>query len=211
MAAVRGAIDFTPTWDDDYTGWPLGPKHRAHAVFSAFLNPTTGWPPVMPLPTAGYHKAIDILANDRTGPHPIFAVEGGTRAEDRSRLADDSPRRARSERRDPARALPLRARRAVGRGRPGRRRGRADRRDARRLVAHASRGARLVARPAHRPQSAPAGREARTACTRGASRRSGRCASMRSPTRTLRILARCRSIACREWWCRSRARLSSSR
>ena len=77
MAAVRGAIAFTPTWDDDYTGWPLGPKHRAHAVFSAFLNPTTGRPPVMPLPTAGYHKAIDILANDRTGPHPIFAVEGG--------------------------------------------------------------------------------------------------------------------------------------
>lgn len=78
MAAARGALGFTPTYEDDFRGWPLRPKHGAHGVYGTFLNPTTGWPPPMPQPTAGYHKAVDIVANDRTGPHPVFAVEGGT-------------------------------------------------------------------------------------------------------------------------------------
>ena len=78
MAAVRGALEFTPTYEDDYKGWPLRPRHRAHGVYGTFLNPTTRWPPPMPGPTVGYHKAVDIIANDSTGPHPIFAVEGGT-------------------------------------------------------------------------------------------------------------------------------------
>jgi hypothetical protein len=78
VAAIRGALAFTPTYEDDFRGWPLAPKHRAHGVHGTFLNPTTGWPPPMPRLSAGYHKAVDIIANDRTGPHPVFAVEGGT-------------------------------------------------------------------------------------------------------------------------------------
>jgi hypothetical protein len=74
---VRGALGFTPTYNDDYTGWPVAPKHRTHAVYGTFLNPTTGWPSGMPPPQRGYHKAIDILVNDASGRHPVFAIEGG--------------------------------------------------------------------------------------------------------------------------------------
>ncbi len=75
---VRGELGFTPTYNDDYTGWPVAPKHRTHAVYGTFLNPTTKWPSEMPGVRAGYHKAIDILQNDASGRHPVFAVEGGT-------------------------------------------------------------------------------------------------------------------------------------
>jgi hypothetical protein len=77
MTAVRGTLDFTPTYEDDYRGWPLRPKSQAHGVYGTFLNPTTGWPSGMPPASAGYHKAIDIPVDDATGPHPVFAVEGG--------------------------------------------------------------------------------------------------------------------------------------
>jgi hypothetical protein len=76
--AVRGALSFTPTYNDDFTGWPVAPLHRAHAVYGTFLNPTTKWPSEMPGLRAGGHKAIDILQNDATGRHPVFAMEGGT-------------------------------------------------------------------------------------------------------------------------------------
>ena len=70
--------ELAPTYNDDYTGWPVAPKHRTHAVFGTFLNPTTKWPSEMPGLRAGYHKAIDILQNDASGRHPVFAIEGGT-------------------------------------------------------------------------------------------------------------------------------------
>jgi hypothetical protein len=76
--AVRGAADFTQTYDDDYLGWPLAPKHKGHGVYGTFGNPTTGWPPpTFPGPGTSYHAAIDIPINDAGGPQPIFAVEGG--------------------------------------------------------------------------------------------------------------------------------------
>ena len=75
---VRGALSFTPTYNDDYTGWPLAPKHRTHAVYGTFLNPTTGWPSGMPPLQRTFHRAIDILVNDATGRHPVFAIEGGS-------------------------------------------------------------------------------------------------------------------------------------
>ena len=75
---VRGALSFAPTYSDDYTGWPVAPKHRTHAVYGTFGNPTTKWPSEMPGLRAGYHKAIDILQNDASGRHPVFAIEGGT-------------------------------------------------------------------------------------------------------------------------------------
>ncbi|MGH3143997.1 MAG: M23 family metallopeptidase [Gaiellales bacterium] len=75
---VRGALTVTPTWNDDFRGWPVAPQHRTHAVYGTFLNPTTKWPSEMPGPRAGGHKAIDILQNDATGRHPVFAIEGGT-------------------------------------------------------------------------------------------------------------------------------------
>ena len=56
----------------------MAPKHRTHAVYGTFLNLTTKWPSEMPGPQAGGHKAIDILQNDATGRHPVFAIEGGT-------------------------------------------------------------------------------------------------------------------------------------
>ena len=75
---VRGALTFTPTYNDDFTGWPVAPQHRTHAVYGTFLNPTTKWPSDMPGLRAGGHKAIDILQNDASGRHPVFAIEGGT-------------------------------------------------------------------------------------------------------------------------------------
>lgn len=75
---VRGALSFTPTYNDDYTGWPLAPKHRTHAVYGTFLNPTTGWPSGMPPLQRTFHRAIDILVNDAAGHHPVFAIEGGS-------------------------------------------------------------------------------------------------------------------------------------
>jgi murein DD-endopeptidase MepM/ murein hydrolase activator NlpD len=75
---VRGALSFAPTYNDDFAGWPVAPKHRTHAVYGTFGNPTTKWPSEMPGLRAGYHKAIDILQNDATGRHPVFAIEGGT-------------------------------------------------------------------------------------------------------------------------------------
>lgn len=76
--AVRGAIDFVQTYDDDYTGWPLAPKQQGHGVYGTFGNPTTGWPPpTLPGPGTNYHSAIDIPVNDAGGSKPIFAVEGG--------------------------------------------------------------------------------------------------------------------------------------
>ena len=75
---VRGALTFAPTWNDDFKGWPVAPQHRTHAVYGTFGNPTTKWPSEMPGPRAGYHQAIDILQNDASGRHPVFAVEGGT-------------------------------------------------------------------------------------------------------------------------------------
>jgi hypothetical protein len=76
--SVRGALTFTPTYNDDFTGWPVAPQHRTHAVYGTFLNPTTKWPSDMPGLRAGGHKAIDILQNDASGRHPVFAIEGGT-------------------------------------------------------------------------------------------------------------------------------------
>jgi hypothetical protein len=75
---VRGALSFAPKYNDDFTGWPVAPKHRTHAVYGTFGNPTTKWPSEMPGLRASYHKAIDILQNDASGRHPVFAIEGGT-------------------------------------------------------------------------------------------------------------------------------------
>jgi hypothetical protein len=75
--AVRGEIDATAIYADDYRGWPLAPRHQAHAVYGTFLNPTTIWPSGMPGTGVGYHKAIDILVNDDAGAQPVFAIEGG--------------------------------------------------------------------------------------------------------------------------------------
>jgi hypothetical protein len=74
---VRGALSFAPTYNDDFTGWPVAPQHRTHAVYGTFGNPTTKWPSEMPGLRAGYHKAIDILVNDASGRHPVYAIEGG--------------------------------------------------------------------------------------------------------------------------------------
>ena len=75
---ARGALSFTPTYNDDFKGWPVAPQHRTHAVYGTFGNPTTKWPSDMPGPRVGYHQAIDILQNDASGRHPVFAIEGGT-------------------------------------------------------------------------------------------------------------------------------------
>ncbi|MET1082030.1 MAG: hypothetical protein ABWY12_03135 [Burkholderiales bacterium] len=75
---VRGALSVAPTYNDDFTGWPVAPKRRTHAVYGTFGNPTTKWPSEMPGVRASYHKAIDILQNDASGRHPVFAIEGGT-------------------------------------------------------------------------------------------------------------------------------------
>ena len=75
---VRGALSVAPTYNDDFKGWPVAPQHRTHAVYGTFLNPTTKWPSDMPGLRAGGHKAIDILQNDASGRHPVFAIEGGT-------------------------------------------------------------------------------------------------------------------------------------
>jgi hypothetical protein len=77
MTAVRGELGFAQTYDDGFVGWPLAPQDRGHAVYGTFLNPTTGWPSGMPPATAGFHRAIDILVNDRKGPQPVHAIEGG--------------------------------------------------------------------------------------------------------------------------------------
>ena len=74
---LRGEVKKAQRYHDDFVGWPLAPKNKAHGVYGTFLNPTTGWPSGMPPPSAGYHKAIDILVNDAKGPQPVFAVEGG--------------------------------------------------------------------------------------------------------------------------------------
>jgi hypothetical protein len=74
---VRGALDQSPTYADDYRGWPLAPKRRAHGVYGTFLNPTTTWANVMPEARTGYHKAIDIPVDDSRGAQPVFAIEGG--------------------------------------------------------------------------------------------------------------------------------------
>ena len=74
---VRGALSSTPRYNDDFTGWPVAPKHHTHAVYGTFGNPTTKWPSEMPGLRASYHKAIDILQNDASGRHPVFAIEGG--------------------------------------------------------------------------------------------------------------------------------------
>jgi len=87
---VRGALSFTPTYNDDFTGWPLAPQHRTHAVYGTFLNPTTGWPSGMPPLNRGFHKAIDILVNDASGRHPVFAIEGG-RVKEASRIWEITP------------------------------------------------------------------------------------------------------------------------
>jgi hypothetical protein len=74
---ARGEIDFAPVYADDYRGWPLAPRAKAHGVYGTFGNPTTIWPSGTPGPNVGYHKAIDLPVNDATGPKPVFAVEGG--------------------------------------------------------------------------------------------------------------------------------------
>jgi hypothetical protein len=75
--AVRGKTELSVAYSDDYRGWPLAPRHRAHAVYGTYLNPTTVWPSGMPAAGVGYHKAIDILVNDDGGAQPVFAIEGG--------------------------------------------------------------------------------------------------------------------------------------
>jgi hypothetical protein len=77
MALARGELDFRQVYLDDFRGWPLAPKAKAHGVYGTFLNPTTAWPSGMPARTAGYHKAIDIAVDDAAGPQPVFAIEGG--------------------------------------------------------------------------------------------------------------------------------------
>lgn len=77
MAPARGELDFLQVYEDDYRGWPLAPRAKAHGVYGTFLNPTTVWPSGMPARTAGYHQAIDIPVDDAAGRHPVFAVEGG--------------------------------------------------------------------------------------------------------------------------------------
>jgi hypothetical protein len=74
---ARGELEFSQVYDDDFVGWPLAPIDRAHGVYGTFLNPTTAWPSGMPGPRTGYHQAIDILVDDRRGPQPVFAIEGG--------------------------------------------------------------------------------------------------------------------------------------
>jgi hypothetical protein len=90
MAPVRGEIDFRHVYLDDYRGWPLAPKAKAHGVYGTFLNPTTAWPSGMPARTAGYHKAIDIPVNDAAGSHPVFAIEGG-RVHEAKRAVQTTP------------------------------------------------------------------------------------------------------------------------
>ncbi|MGI9659873.1 MAG: M23 family metallopeptidase [Gaiellaceae bacterium] len=74
---VRGALDFTPTYNDDFEGWPLAPIHRPHGVYGTFGNPTLAWASGMGKVRTSYHKAIDIPVNDARGPQPVFAIEGG--------------------------------------------------------------------------------------------------------------------------------------
>jgi hypothetical protein len=77
VTAVRGELGFVQSYEDDFKGWPLAPQHQGHAVYGTFLNPTTAWPSGMPPPNAGFHKAIDILVDDRKGHQPVRAIEGG--------------------------------------------------------------------------------------------------------------------------------------
>lgn len=74
---VRGVLDFTPVYDDDFVGWPLARLDRAHGVYGTFGNPTLAWASGMGRVRTGYHKAIDIPVNDQLGARPVFAIEGG--------------------------------------------------------------------------------------------------------------------------------------
>ncbi len=74
---ARGELNVAQSYQDSWRGWPLDPVNGPHGVYGTFLNPTSVWPSGMPGLAVGYHQAIDIPANDATGGHPVYAIEGG--------------------------------------------------------------------------------------------------------------------------------------
>ena len=80
-----------------------------------------------------FHRAIDILVNDATGRHPVFAIEGGRVREATLDLGDHPAQGTSSLRKHQHRPLPLLARRAERRGRGEGRGGAGDRPDVSRV------------------------------------------------------------------------------
>ncbi len=93
---VRGALGFTPTYNDDYTGWPVAPKHRTHGVYGTFLNPTTGWPSGMPPPQRRLPQGDRHPHERRLGPPPRLRHRGRHGPGREAGLADHPAQRTRS-------------------------------------------------------------------------------------------------------------------
>jgi hypothetical protein len=77
---VRGQLDLTQAYNDDWRGWPVLPLRRQHPIRGSFLDPR-------PDPRVGaiYHNGVDIGVRDdipgRGAPpgrtHRVHAIEGG--------------------------------------------------------------------------------------------------------------------------------------
>jgi hypothetical protein len=78
-----GSLTQRWSYDDAWTGWPVAPLHRQHAIRGSFLDPRAGT-----LRRGGepaYHFGIDVtVRDDRPEPgappgrtHRVYAVEGG--------------------------------------------------------------------------------------------------------------------------------------
>jgi O-antigen ligase len=79
-----GSLTQRWSYDDAWTGWPVAPLHRQHAIRGSFLDPRAGT--LRRGGEAAYHFGIDItVRDDRPEPgappgrtHGVYAVEGGT-------------------------------------------------------------------------------------------------------------------------------------
>jgi tetratricopeptide (TPR) repeat protein len=78
-----GSLTQRWSYNDAWTGWPVAPVHRQHAIRGSFLDPRPGT--LRRGGAAAYHFGVDItVRDDRPEPgappgrtHRVYAVEGG--------------------------------------------------------------------------------------------------------------------------------------
>jgi O-Antigen ligase/Tetratricopeptide repeat len=78
-----GSLTQRWSYDDAWTGWPVAPLHRQHAVRASFLDPRAGT--LRRGGEAAYHFGVDItVRDDRPEPgappgrtHRVYAIESG--------------------------------------------------------------------------------------------------------------------------------------
>ena len=138
---VRGALGFTPTYNDDYTGWPVGAEAPHPRRLRDVPQPDHGLAFGDAAAAAWFPQGDRHPRERRRGPPPRLRHRGRQGRGREAGLADHPAQRTRSRRRGRHRPLPLPPRPAGRRGRGAGRGGAGDRPDVPGLVARAPRGA----------------------------------------------------------------------